>query len=54
MCARYGLHDFHGRHLQVGKWHVAGLGYSSPTPFHTPGEYSEPQTRRASRAVLPT
>lgn len=43
MCVRYGLHDFHGRHLQAGKWHVAGLGYSSPTPFHTPGEYSEPE-----------
>ena len=43
MCARYGLHDFHGRHFQAGKWHVAGLGYSSPTPFHTPGEYSEIQ-----------
>jgi len=43
MCARYGLHDFHGRHFQVGKWHVAGLGYSNPTPFDTPGEYSEPQ-----------
>jgi Icc-related predicted phosphoesterase len=43
MCARHGLHDFHERHIQVGKWHVAGLGYSSPTPFHTPGEYSEAQ-----------
>jgi len=43
MCARHGLHDFHGRHMQVGRWHVAGLGYSSPTPFNTPGEYSEPQ-----------
>ena len=43
MCARYGLHDFHERHIQVGKWHVAGLGYSNPTPFHTPGEYSEAQ-----------
>jgi len=43
MCARYGLHDFHGRHFQAGRWHVAGLGYSSPTPFDTPGEYSEPQ-----------
>lgn len=41
LCARFGLHDFHGRHFQVGKWHVAGLGYSSPTPFNTPGEYSE-------------
>jgi Icc-related predicted phosphoesterase len=43
MCARYGLHNFHERHFHVGKWHVAGLGYSSPTPFNTPGEYSEPQ-----------
>ncbi|MBZ5729319.1 MAG: metallophosphoesterase [Acidobacteriia bacterium] len=43
MCARYGLHEFHERHIQVGKWHVAGLGYSNPTPFNTPGEYTEPQ-----------
>ena len=43
MCALHGLHDFHERHIQVGRWHVAGLGYSSPTPFHTPGEYSEQQ-----------
>jgi Icc-related predicted phosphoesterase len=43
MCARYGLHNFHERHFQVGKWCVAGLGYSSPTPFNTPGEYSEEQ-----------
>ena len=41
MCARHGLHDFHGRHLVIAGWQVAGLGYSSPTPFHTPGEYSE-------------
>ena len=43
MCARYGLHDFHGRHINLGKWRVAGLGYSNPTPFNTPGEYSESQ-----------
>ena len=41
LCARYGLNDFHERHLSVGTWQVAGLGYSNPTPFHTPGEYSE-------------
>lgn len=40
-CRRFGLHDFHGQTLQVGKYHVAGLGYSNPTPFDTPGEYSE-------------
>ena len=43
MCARHGLHNFHERHITVGRWNVAGLGYSSPTPFHTPGEYSEEQ-----------
>lgn len=45
MCARFGLHNFHERHIQVGKWQVAGLGYSNPTPFNTPGEYSEAQLR---------
>jgi Icc-related predicted phosphoesterase len=40
-CARFGFHDFHGRRMQVGRYHVAGLGYSSPTPFDTPGEYTE-------------
>ncbi len=43
MCARYGLHNFHERHFQVGQWQVAGLGYSNPTPFDTPGEYIEAQ-----------
>jgi Icc-related predicted phosphoesterase len=43
MCARHGLHNFHERHIEVGKWRVAGLGYSNPTPFNTPGEYTEPQ-----------
>jgi Icc-related predicted phosphoesterase len=43
MCARHGLHDFHERHFQAGRWHVAGLGYSNPTPFQTPGEYAEAQ-----------
>lgn len=40
-CARHGFHDFHGGTLNIGGVHVAGLGYSSPTPFATPGEYSE-------------
>ena len=40
-CDQFGFHDFHGQTLQVGAHHVAGLGYSSPTPFNTPGEYSE-------------
>ena len=43
MCERFGLHDLHGKHLELGGWHIAGLGYSTPTPFDTPGEYSEGQ-----------
>jgi Icc-related predicted phosphoesterase len=46
MCAQHGLNDFHERHFEVGRWHVAGLGYSSPTPFDTPGEYSEAELGR--------
>jgi Icc-related predicted phosphoesterase len=42
-CGKFGLHDFHEHTLQIGKYHVAGLGYSSPTPFNTPGEYTEAQ-----------
>jgi len=50
MCARFGLHDFHQQHIQIGRWYVAGLGYSNPTPFNTPGEYSELQlTERLQR-----
>ncbi len=43
MCERYGLNDFHEQYFEVGRWKVAGLGYSSPTPFDTPGEYTEEQ-----------
>jgi len=43
MCQQHGLHNFHQQQFQIGQWHVAGLGYSNPTPFNTPGEYSEPQ-----------
>ncbi len=43
LCARYGLNEFHERVFTAGGWNVAGLGYSSPTPFHTPGEYTEEQ-----------
>ena len=43
LCVRHGLHNLHERNVQVGAWQLAGLGYSSPTPFDTPGEYSEAQ-----------
>jgi Icc-related predicted phosphoesterase len=40
-CERHGFLNFHGGTLEVNGKHVAGLGYSSPTPFDTPGEYTE-------------
>jgi Icc-related predicted phosphoesterase len=40
-CARHGFVNFHGGTLDIGGHRVAGLGYSTPTPFDTPGEYSE-------------
>jgi Icc-related predicted phosphoesterase len=40
-CERFGFVNFHGATLEAGGRIVAGLGYSTPTPFDTPGEYSE-------------
>jgi Icc-related predicted phosphoesterase len=40
-CEEHGFHNFHGRSIRIGKFFVAGLGYSNPTPFNTPGEYTE-------------
>jgi uncharacterized protein len=41
MCEEHGFHNFHGQTIQIEGYTVAGLGYSNPTPFNTPGEYSE-------------
>jgi len=41
LCREFGLIDMHGQHFESGGYHFAGLGYSTPTPFNTPGEYSE-------------
>jgi Icc-related predicted phosphoesterase len=41
LCDRFGFVNFHEQTMQIGEMHVAGLGYSNPTPFDTPGEYSE-------------
>ena len=42
-CDRHGFVNFHEKTLQVDGFHIGGLGYSNPTPFNTPGEYSEPE-----------
>ncbi len=40
-CREFGFQDFHGKRMKIEGYNVAGLGYSNPTPFDTPGEYSE-------------
>jgi Icc-related predicted phosphoesterase len=40
-CARNGLVNFHGATAEIGGVRFAGLGYSTVTPFDTPGEYTE-------------
>ena len=41
LCSQFGFVNFHEKAILIGSTHVAGLGYSSPTPFRTPGEYTE-------------
>ena len=43
VCDQYGFTNLHGKSIEAGGVHIAGLGYSSPTPFNTPGEYTEAQ-----------
>ena len=45
-CREYGINNFHGQRMEVGGSYIAGLGYSNPTPFDTPGEYSEEELAR--------
>src|SRR5579863_797406 len=40
-CERHGFANFHGATVEIGGVRFAGLGYSTVTPFDTPGEYSE-------------
>lgn len=40
-CKSNGFNEFHGKSLELADMRIAGLGYSSPTPFATPGEYTE-------------
>ncbi len=46
-CDRYGFESLHGRVKSLpGGYTLAALGYSNPTPFNTPGEYSEAELER--------
>jgi Icc-related predicted phosphoesterase len=40
-CRRFGFQTLHRKSFVVDGVHIAGLGHSNPTPFHTPGEDSE-------------
>ena len=40
-CEKFGFHNLHGKSFEADGFHIAGLGCSNPTPFNTPGEYSE-------------
>lgn len=40
-CELHGFRNFHGQSIEIEGVHLGGLGCSSPTPFNTPGEYSE-------------
>jgi len=42
-CKAQGFHDLHCANFEAAGYHVAGLGCSNPTPFDTPGEYTEIQ-----------
>jgi len=50
LCERYGFTDFHQQIRALGGTHWAGLGYSNPTPFNTPGEYTEEEIAEALAA----
>jgi Icc-related predicted phosphoesterase len=46
LCARFGFQAVHGKRVELGGHAFAFLGYSNPTPFDTPGEYTEAQIAR--------
>jgi hypothetical protein len=46
MSEKWGLENVHGKSWMKGGVRFAALGYSNPTPFNTPGEYTEEQLAR--------
>jgi Icc-related predicted phosphoesterase len=50
LCEKFGLNNFHGGRVEIDGYHVVGLGCSNPTPFDTPGEYSEEELGRRAAA----
>lgn len=55
-CQAFGFRNFHEQTFTLGDWRFAGLGYSNPTPFDTPGEYTEAEIEQklgAFRGLAP-
>ena len=52
-CDQHGFENMHGRTTTIGGIRIAALGYSNPTPFNTPGEYSEAQIEARLTALAP-
>ena len=50
LSERFGFFDFHRQVRAMKGAHWAGLGYSNPTPFDTPGEYTEEEIAEALAA----
>ena len=42
-CDKFGFRNIHDQLIEAGGRNFGALGYSSPTPFDTPGEYTEDQ-----------
>ena len=52
-CDRFGFENLHGRSKEIAGVRIAALGYSNPTPFNTPGEYSEAEIEQHLAALAP-
>ena len=46
-CRQFDFINFHGATVELGGLRFAGFGYSTPTPFDTPGEMGEDEMRVA-------
>lgn len=47
LCLQYGFTDFHKKINKLEKYHLAGFGLCSPTPFGTPGEVGEEEIAKS-------
>jgi hypothetical protein len=52
-CQKFGFQAVHRRQMELGGRRFAFLGYSNPTPFDTPGEYTEAELERHLDAFRP-